>query len=48
MHKSFISLERTPQRTERFRQVNAHVADIALQPGIDGARLDMDEVREKA
>jgi glycosyl transferase, family 25 len=45
MHKYVISLDRTPERTERFLAVNAHVAGIERSPGVDGATMDLDEMK---
>jgi GR25 family glycosyltransferase involved in LPS biosynthesis len=47
MHKYFISLERTPQRTERFLKANAHIRDLEWMPGMDGKTLDRDTIISK-
>ncbi|MBB2197652.1 glycosyl transferase [Gluconacetobacter sp. 1c LMG 22058] len=48
MNKFFISLERTPERTERFRAVNAHVPGLEHAPGIDGSLLDIEGMKQQA
>lgn len=47
MHKYFISLERTPERTKRFLQSNAHITDFEWVPGIDGKTLDRNAIINK-
>ncbi|NVN05664.1 glycosyltransferase family 25 protein [Asaia spathodeae] len=46
MDKFFISLERTPARTERFLQANAHIPGLVHAPGIDGSAMDVDAMRK--
>ncbi|MBL7236474.1 MAG: glycosyltransferase family 25 protein [Komagataeibacter hansenii] len=45
MQKFVISLDRTPERTERFRRANAHLPDIVRSPGVDGAKMDVEEFK---
>ncbi|WP_338332034.1 glycosyltransferase family 25 protein [Acetobacter sp. LMG 32666] len=47
MHKYFISLERTPERTERFLKSNAHIKDFEWMPGLDGKTLDRNTIVSK-
>lgn len=47
MHKYFISLERTPERTERFLKSNSHIADFEWIPGLDGKTLDRNAIINK-
>lgn len=47
MNKFFISLERTPERTERFLEVNAHVSDLVRSPGVDGSTMDLDAIKQR-
>ncbi|GAB6967272.1 hypothetical protein JCM25156A_13090 [Komagataeibacter kakiaceti JCM 25156] len=47
MNKFFISLERTPERTARFREANAHIQGLVHAPGIDGSVLDIDSIRQQ-
>lgn len=47
MKKFFISLDRTPERTERFLTANAHIQDFIRAPGIDGSLLNIDDLRGK-
>ncbi|GAA4502045.1 glycosyltransferase family 25 protein [Gluconacetobacter tumulicola] len=47
MNKFFISLERTPERTERFLQANAHIQGLVRSPGVDGASMDLEEMKER-
>lgn len=47
MHKYFISLERTPERTERFLKSNSHIADFEWMPGLDGKTLDRNAIISK-
>ncbi|MFW7269137.1 glycosyltransferase family 25 protein [Gluconacetobacter sp. Hr-1-5] len=48
MNKFFISLERTPERTERFLTVNAHIQGLVHAPGIDGSLLDIEGMKQQA
>lgn len=45
MNKFFISLNRTPERTERFLKANSHIKGLIKAPGIDGTLLNIDEMR---
>ena len=47
MHKYFISLERTPERTERFLKSNAHITGFEWMPGLDGKLLDRQTIINK-
>lgn len=47
MHKYFISLERTPERTERFLKSNSHITDFEWMPGLDGKLLDRQTIISK-
>ncbi|MBB2185955.1 glycosyltransferase family 25 protein [Gluconacetobacter liquefaciens] len=47
MKKFFISLDRTPERTERFLNANSHIEGFIKAPGIDGSLLDIDEMKAK-
>ncbi|WP_243444106.1 glycosyltransferase family 25 protein [Asaia prunellae] len=46
MDKYLISLERTPERTERFLAANAHIPDFIHAPGIDGSVMDIDAMKD--
>ncbi|WP_025824877.1 glycosyltransferase family 25 protein [Asaia astilbis] len=46
MDKFFISLERTPERKERFLAVNAHIGNFIHAPGIDGSLMDIASMKE--
>ncbi|WP_336763519.1 glycosyltransferase family 25 protein [Asaia sp. VD9] len=46
MDKFFISLERTPERTERFIAANSHINGLVHAPGIDGKSLNRDAVTD--
>mgnify|MGYP001160154961 FL=1 len=47
MQKYFISLDRTPERTERFLKANDHIKDFERYAGLDGKKLDRDDVIAK-
>lgn len=44
MKKYFISLDRTPERTKRFLTANNHINDFERYAGLDGNKLDRDEL----
>jgi GR25 family glycosyltransferase involved in LPS biosynthesis len=44
MRINIISLERTPERLAEFRQVNAHLKNVEIFKGIDGAEVSIDEL----
>ncbi|CAP55595.1 glycosyltransferase family 25 protein [Gluconacetobacter diazotrophicus] len=46
MRKFFISLDRTPERAERFLAANAHVPGFERSPGVDGETVDIEAMRE--
>ncbi len=47
MRINIISLERTPERLAEFRQVNAHLKNVEIFKGVDGADVSVDDLASR-